>query len=156
MRRGIRLFTALGLVVVFLATAASAQEITKAAGTGQTKLSAAFGFTAFPDLEGEFQYNQDPQQGDFSAHCDEFTSWNAYFDRQGNPVVELTATCLDKDDVTVYLFAKVTDKGEPGIRRDCICIAWNYTLPALQPNSFIKDMGKITAGNIQIDVEDEA
>lgn len=55
---------------------------------------------------------------------------------------------------TVYLWASMTDRGEPGFN-DSVCILWSYTPRPTDANAIIHDMGVISGGNIQIndDVE---
>jgi hypothetical protein len=124
-------------------------------GNGQTPLSASLGFNAKSDLSGQLNYNADPQGpfAGFSAHCDGFTSFKLKTSGDGFPKVIVTATCTDQDDVTVYLKAQFTDRGEPG-QNDSVCITWGYTSPVTHKNAFIHDHGLIQSGNIQIHIDE--
>jgi hypothetical protein len=144
------------LVAGFMAlmtASALATPVDQVNGTGQTPLSAALGFNAGADLSGELNYNADPngQFAGFSAHCDGYTSFKHAKSKDGYPRILVTATCLDKDGVTVYLKGNFVDRGEPGVA-DSVCIIWSYTTPnpSEENGAYIHDMGTISNGNIQI------
>lgn len=120
-------------------------------GNGQTPKSASLGFVAKADLTGQLNYNADPngQDAGFSAHCDGYTYFRLITLPDGSLKIIVRATCTDQDDNTVYLWAAMTDRGEPGFN-DSVCILWSYNSRPTHGNAFIHDMGVISSGNIQI------
>jgi hypothetical protein len=148
-----RITVVLGLTGAMLAlgvTGAFAANTTQANGAGQTRLSASLGFNAKSDLKGSLNYNADPNGANagFSAHCNDYLSYELEATRRGFPKVEVTAACTDQDGTTVYLFAYFIDRGEPGTS-DTVCVAWNYQAPQSK-GAYIKDRGHISNGNVQI------
>src|SRR5436190_16548852 len=116
---GRRILVSTAMVAAFMSAGAAAafagsQQVN---GQGQTTLSASLGFNAQDDLSGQMNYNADPNGANagFSAHCAGYTSYVQDATRWGGyPRVKLTATCTDKDGVTVYMRAAFIDRGEPG------------------------------------------
>jgi hypothetical protein len=141
---------AVGALLAVATTAAVAAPVDQANGSGQSPLSAAFGFTVDGALGGQFTYTSDPQGAtpEFWAQCDDFTSVT-FVQVERRQTAKVTATCTDKDGNTVYLKAALHDRGEPGTR-DGVCILWSYDPNPTESNSYIHDMGRISNGNIQI------
>jgi hypothetical protein len=137
-------------VALFLALMTLAAYADWVNGNGQTPKSASLGFNAKDDLSGQLEYNADPlgEDAGFKAHCDGFTQFTSATIDEDSQWARVGASCLDQDDVTVYLKAGFLDNGEPG-SNDMVCIVWSYTFPPRENNAFIHDHGRITAGNIQ-------
>jgi hypothetical protein len=149
--------------VIVLATAATlavtaaphAWAVVQASGTGQTPLSAAFGFNADETLNGQFIYISDPAgpNAGFNAQCNDFDSFTLEMAPGHFPKVVVSATCVQQGEVDpVFLWASFVDRGEPG-DKDSVCICWTFA-PIPRPLDttpcFITDKGKIESGNIQI------
>jgi hypothetical protein len=160
--RRIAIFVAvLAAVMTLSMTAALADSIgiadppvTQGSGLGQSKLSAAVGFNMDLDLQGQFEYNADPNgpNAGFRAHCSGYSSVTKWVSWDGFPSLRFRSeTCTDQDGNAVYLRGKIIDRGEPGVPNgDYAHILWGYTLPVTLHNYYISDNGKISDGNIQI------
>ena len=149
--RAVRFGVIGSLVAGMLALGMVAAMADTGAGTGQTPLSAALGFTVNSNGTGnQLNYKADPNGANagFSAHCHSFFKDRFGTTKQGFPEVNIAAACTDENGVTVFLHSQFVDKGEPGTN-DWVCIQWSYTRP-VATNYFIHDMGTILAGNIQI------
>ena len=82
-------------------------------GAGQTANSAALGFVAMSNLNGQLNYVADPLGPDagFVGHCDGYTSFVYSETPAGDPKVTVTATCTDVLGNVVYLKAGFIDRG---------------------------------------------
>jgi len=135
----IAVFTALGMI------AAAADMV---GGGGQTPLSAALGFNVHSDLNGQLNYNADPNgpYAGFSAHC---SSWSSYTTRTvtgGYLQVIVNGTCTDQDGNVLGIHAGFTDRGTPGQGLpDLVCIQFFLGHVLL-----IHDHGPMQTGNITI------
>jgi hypothetical protein len=144
----------LSMTAALASVAPSGPPVTQGAGSGQSKLSAAFGFNMDLNLQGQFEYNADPNgpNAGFMAHCSGYSSVMEWQSWDGFPALRfLSETCTDQDGKPVYLRGKIIDRGEPGVANgDYAHILWGYTLPVTLHNYYISDNGKILSGNIQI------
>lgn len=168
----IRVLAAALMVIALGATAAIALDQTN--GSGLTHEGASLGFNAKADLRGEITYTAHDGTG-FQVFCrDGLTSYrNLAPTAQGYLRTKVTATCTDKDGVTIHVEIYFIDRGEPG-NRDVERIFFTYddayALDANgDPNAWLtkcnsgvpitlacNDNGVITAGNVQIHVGQSA
>ena len=135
-------------LAVFMALGIVAAGADSVSGGGQTPLSAALGFSVHSNLNGQLNYNADPQGPDagFSAHCSEFTSYLQRTVAGGYEQVVVTGWCVDQDGNPVRIRAAFTDRGTPGQGPgDLVCIQFLYG-----SGVFIHDHGVMQSGNITI------
>jgi hypothetical protein len=138
-----RRFAIAGVLVALWATSALASGTVQASGSGQTFLSATFGFNADSNLNGHLDYLSN--DGAYHVLCSEIDSFSGTVGTITSG--EFTATCSLMDGTTVYAKVLARDLGEPGTS-DWFCIGVSYTSP--DGPYFIHDMGLIQAGNIQV------
>lgn len=138
------------LVSLMVATASSAAwALDQVSGLGQTKRSAALGFVAKADRTGELNYHSD--SGAFLVHCKRFSSFELSESTHGYPKVTLTARkCFRSDGAQRFLRAVFVDRGEPGISWDIARLWWSRSWPVTPSSATRQDLGRVTAGNIQI------
>ena len=164
-----KLLKSLALVpamVVLTMSIASAVDQTN--GSGLTHEGASLGFNAKANLRGNITYTSHDGTM-FQVMCrDGLTSYrNLKPTAAGALRTKVTATCTDKEGVTIYAEIYFIDRGEPG-NRDVERIYFTYN-PAFEfdanadPDVYLtrcnsgvaitvacNDAGIITAGNVQI------
>ncbi len=153
------------MLVLMLGTAIAVDQTN---GSGLTNEGASLGFNAKANLNGNITYTSHDGTM-FQVMCrDGLTSYrNLQPTTAGALRTKVTATCTDKEGVTIYAEIYFIDRGEPG-NRDVERIYFTYNsafeLDAnadpdvydMKCNSGVavtvacNDVGIITAGNVQI------
>ncbi len=144
-----RSLTMLLAALVVAGMASTAWALDQVSGLGQTAESAALGFVVKADRTGELNYESDA--GDFSVHCKRFSSFELGASTHGYPKVEITARkCFRRNGAQRFLRAVFIDRGEPGITWDIARLWWSRSWPVTPSSATRADLGRVTAGNIQV------
>lgn len=164
--RSIRAMAAALGIIAMCASAAMALPQTN--GSGLTHEGASLGFNAKADLRGEITYTAHDGTG-FQVFCrDGLTSYREFPPTAAGYLrTKVTATCTDKDGVTIFAEIYFIDRGEPG-DRDVERIFFTYDAAYARdangdPDAWLttcnsgvpitdacNDKGIISAGNVQI------